>query len=78
MHLLHTSYISLITMMLLLPSRLYCRFWILTKSCYTAHGLAPLGITVGREFLPASPYELIRKSHPALKNTIYLTLLFYS
>ena len=65
----------------LLPSRLYCRFWILTKSCLAAHGLALLGYH-RRSGIPLlrNPVNMIlpEKGHPALKNTILFTVLFYS
>ncbi len=57
----------------LLSSRLYCRFWILTKSCHMAHGLAFLKVSpsVGNSI----SQRISRKnSHPALKNAIYLWL----
>ena len=58
---------------ILLSSRLYCRFWILTKSCHMAHGLAFLKVSpsVGNSI----SQRISRKnSHPALKNAIHLWL----
>ena len=53
----------------LLPSRLYCRFWILTKSCLAAHGLALCGVSpsVGNSY----------KKSPCPEEQYLLMAIFY-